>query len=245
MGSSSGSSGSGEAPAPDDDRAGASPSRLIGVALGVGLVALCLAAAMGGGWGSTTSEEVLASRFTCSQLPEDLTLDPAAYELPGGERVVRFFRQGAGDMDASLGAAGLAPWSRPASKGEDVDWSELRPTSQETPPGVLYLVRYPESAGEAVMREQFRGLEYKDLSRLEGSGGSTPVEGGQLDWHGFAADHVRVRHFGPGPTFRDVVRVNLSLGRECWVAYAVWPPLAAGSIEPVEDFLATLAPLEG
>jgi hypothetical protein len=230
------------APAGADSPAGASASRLAGVLLGLLVLALCAFTAFGGGWSEVSSAEVIAGRYELGPLPDGYALDPLAHALRGGEQVVRFVREGSEEDLAELTAAALGRTAAAVATGEEVDWSALLPSSAGTPPAVVLLVRYPLAAGERVIREQFRGLEYRDLSRLGERGGSTAVDGGELAWHGYAADHVRVRRFGPGPTFRDVVRVNLSLGRECWIAYAVWPALAEGSVEPVAAVLDALRP---
>lgn len=231
------------APAGEAAPAGASASRLAGVLLGLLVLALCAFTVFGGGWSEVSSAEVIAGRYELGPLPVGYSLEPLAHALRGGERVVRFVHEGSEEELAELTAAALGRGgAAPSRSSEKVEWGALLPSSSGTPPPVVLLVRYPLAAGERVVREQFRGLEYRDLSRLGERGGSTAVAGGELAWHGYAADHVRVRRFGPGPTFRDVVRVNLSLGRECWIAYAVWPALAEGSVEPVAAVLDALRP---
>jgi hypothetical protein len=215
------------------------------VSVGLLVLVLCVAAVLLQGSRTDSAEALLAPRYELGPLPGEFRLDPRGHRLPGGEQLVRFAGPGADDEAILRSAAGLeaGPEPTPGGRGAPaVDWSALAPDRVGESPSVIYLVRYPLASGERVMREQFQRIEYRDLSRLEPKGGSTPVEGGELDWHGYSADHVRVRRFGPGPTFRDVVRVNLSLGRECWIAHAVWPPLSEGSIEPVGELLRALRP---
>jgi hypothetical protein len=93
------------------------------------------------------------------------------------------------------------------------------------------------------LNSQFRGLEWKDLLEIDVQGGSSVVGGGKLEWFGFDADWVRQRRFIVGGSFRDTMRVNLSLGHQCWVAYAIWRQGAQASEEVMGELLAALAPV--
>lgn len=70
-------------------------------------------------------------------------------------------------------------------------------------------------------------------------------DAGNLSWSGYAAPFVRLREFaleGGRPSFRETVRVNLTVGEWCCVLYLRWPEGEAGSRERVREFLAALEP---
>lgn len=238
--------------------AGSGHGKTFAVALGLLAVALCVLTPIFYGSSTFAAGAGLAQRYELGPLPAGFFLEEQGFRLPGGEQVF-VFNDG---LEAAISAAGLVaeeepepqPEAPPAEPPEEdgaegkstpapVDWSAIEPLSEGTAPTRLFLVRYPAARAESVIAEHFRGIEWKELRFIGTEGGSTAVDGGKLEWSGFGADYVRVRTFIPGGSFRDVLRVNLSLDGECWVAYAVWPELHAGSKEPVGELLASLRPV--
>ncbi|MCB9916211.1 MAG: hypothetical protein H6828_13870 [Planctomycetes bacterium] len=228
----------------------ASLGGVFGVALGLALIALCVAALLRGPQ-RLPAATVLAEAFAPCERLGALTLEPEARVLPGGERVLTFTdgselevtpaelveRRGMGPgMGPGMGQSPAAPDVEP------FDWSSVTPEVRGAPPARLYLVGFPAEAGEAVLASAFRGLEWRELADLPKEGGAAVVGGGKLEWAGYAADWVRERRFLEGGSFRDTLRVNLTLGRRCWIAYALWPERSEGSEAAVAALLAELAP---
>lgn len=214
---------------------------VLGMGLGLALIVACAAMLVFYGPRRLDAGEVLASSFELGALPEGLVLEPEATALPAGELVVTLSNGEPLELSA---LELLSPRQTQQSTEEYVefDWTAVEALSLGGLPARLYLVKFPRSRAERVLVSQFRGLEWLDLSEIPAKGGSTVVGGGKLPWAGYEADWVRERRFLEGGSFRDTLRVNLSLGQECWVAYSIWPERAAGSEEVVADCLAALAP---
>lgn len=237
-----------------DEGGGGGLGQVLVVALGLAAVAVCVLVPLLYGSRTLPAGPALAQSYELGELSHDFELGPEAFLLPGGERV---FVLGPGLAGAPsegspgpiLAAAGL---EREAGEGSEAqsgtaaftDWGSLSPVSTGTAPARLFLVQYPIGRAASVIDEQFRRIEWKDLRHIEAKGARTAVDGGKIEWGEFAADFVQERTFVRGGTFRDSLRVNLSLGRECWIAYAVWPELNAGSKEVVGEVLGALRPTQ-
>jgi hypothetical protein len=230
--------------------AGSGNIKTLGVGLGLLAVALCILTPLFYGSSTFAAADRLALRYKLGELPPAYSLEESGILLPGGERIFVFSggEEGADSVGEFLvtetddSVATEADESTNRSAEDHIDWSKVEPLSEGSAPSRLFLVHYPTSRAKAVIDAHFRRLEWKDLRSIEPKGGSTAVDGGKLEWNGFGADYVQVRSFISGGAFRDVLRVNLSLEDECWVAYAVWPELHAGSKEPVQELLASLQP---
>ncbi len=232
---------------------------VFGVGLGLVIIALLVLTIVGYGPKTTTASSVLDGTFEVGELPEGLTLEPHALLLPTGERVVtigngaplpvgpaelidRSPGGGPGGM-GGMGRGGGGPGSGPGSPGfEEYDWAGVEVKVEDSLPARLYLVNYPERRAPGVLTRQFSGLRWRDLSEISAKGGSAVIGGGKIEWSGYSADFVRQRRFIEGGVFRDTIRVNLSLGQECWIAYAIWPASEAGSERVVREVLAVLRP---
>lgn len=229
------------------------PGAVLGIAIGFFVVLGCLGLIAFHGWRTFVASEGLETSFELSGLPEGFTLSDDAYLLPSGERVY-VIADGSKELTRlpveDLG--GLEPGegeSTEADTGDDhdfeeYDWTSIPVESTDQAPMQFFLVQYPTKRAEAVIRSEFQGLDWKELKYIGAKGGRSAVEGGKLEWAGYAADFVREREFIRGGTFRDVLRVNLSVGGECWVGYALWPTSHAGSEKAAEEFLAGIRPIK-
>jgi len=231
-------------------------SGVLGVGFGLALIAACALALAWSSLRRIDAGELLAADFELGEWPLGFAVEECL-ALPTGEKVVVLGRGAGGDAPAGElsgaapagvpDAAPAAPAERPQqSAGEDgpverFDWSAIPEGEKGTPPAKLYLVRYPPAAREGVLARQFGRIEWKDAGELEREGGRIPRGGGTIRWGEYDPSFVLERRYHAG-TFRDSVRVNLSLPRTCWVAYAVWPERLPGSQQPVERLLAALRP---
>jgi hypothetical protein len=216
---------------------------VLGIGLGLVLIVVCAATVALYGPRRLDARELLSRSFELGTLPAGLVLESEAVALPGGEQVVTF-----GDgSPLSISPTELLTESSAGKQDSqeefaEYDWQSVESLSEETLPARLFLVRFPRSRAERVLASQFRGLEWRDLSEIPSKGGATVVGGGKLPWAGYEADWVRERRFIEGGSFRDTLRVNLSLGQECWIAYAIWPERAAGAEQVVGRCLVALTP---
>lgn len=156
--------------------------------------------------------------------------------LPGGERVLRF------------AAADDAPAAGPTE---------------------FTVVEYPRRRAKAVLDEQFRRLRFEKREGGSGGGpGGGPPRGGRgggdgggdrpalrekgtFDWHGYEATYARLRHPEPGAegsegdeTYYETVRLNLSTGGRCVIAYLRFPPGVVASKEIATEVAGALRPRE-
>ncbi len=233
---------------------------VLGMGVGFLFLLACVLAVFFYGPRSLAAGELLAESFKVDGSLSGLTLDPEALVLPKGERVFTFsdggeLRVGVQEIvveDSKEGGRGRGSDSK--DDGDDFepfDWSALEVKVANGPPARFYLVNFTGDRAESVLLGAFSGLEWKELSELGAKGGSAVVGGGKLEWAGYDADWVRERRFlAPAPedgtsrgTFRDTLRVNLSLGRECWIGYAIWREGEEGGEQRVSELLDGLLPL--
>ncbi|MEM9380683.1 MAG: hypothetical protein AAGB93_12095 [Planctomycetota bacterium] len=111
----------------------------------------------------------------------------------------------------------------------------------EGTPTEATVVEFPAENGDAIIGEQFRGLRFEGgLDRRgrarpgpskEGKGGEEGKERSKKPrlqekarfvWHGYDATFARMRH-GGDDAFYDTVRVDLSTGGRCIIAYVRFP----------------------
>lgn len=104
-------------------------------------------------------------------------------------------------------------------------WSRLALGAENQPPRQVVLMYLPEKVAEEQLSKWFFELEYTDLERVDEKGESIPLDSGGFNWSGYWASFVRIRHLrqvDKKPTFHESVRVNLTIGREAWVAILTW-----------------------
>jgi hypothetical protein len=219
---------------------------VLGIGLGLLILAMCVLAVLNRAPKRGAAAEVLAESFTIAELPGAFVLEEQAITLPAREQIFTFsdgseLEIEPGELVTSQGRHG-GPGGE-MGDFEEFDWSAVKPESKGDLPARFLLVRFPTSRAESILNSQFRGLSWRDLSELSAKGGSTVVGGDKLNWAGYSADWVRQRRFIEGGSFRDTMRVNLSLGSECWIGYAIWPELAEGSEGALSRLLDALKPV--
>ncbi len=170
----------------------------------------------------------------------------SARKLRGGKEVYLFE-----DPDAEAPAPlpiDPEPESKPKPKGKSSGgggrggrgsrdkkrWSRLVEGAAGQPPRRVALVKLPVDGAKGQLRELFFGLKFRDLEKVDEKGGEVPMEGGRFDWGAYEAPYLRVRHLyaeDDKPTFHETIRVNLTVGREAWVAILEWDPREPGDVE--------------
>jgi hypothetical protein len=123
---------------------------------------------------------------------------------------------------------------------EKVDWSRVSiPPSISRPRRIVFLFPAP-GASHDLVADSFRNVDRKSLSDLGPQGGKVTIASGKLAWRGFDADWVHERAFEKGGTFRDAMRVDLSVDKQPCVMTAEWTrgdAAARKTLDPVLDAL--------
>jgi len=219
---------------------------VFGIGLGLSILLACVYTLIGYGTRSMAPTEALGGAFEVGAFPGTYQLEDEAVLLPSGERVVVISNGEEFEFDpvpviksARGGRGGMG-------HGQDFvpyDWKGIAIGAEGAGPARLYLVNYPLGRASKVLASGFRDLQWRELSDIGAEGGKAVVDGGKLEWAGYSADFVRERLFIKGGSFRDMLRVNLSIGSSCWVAYAIWPRESVGSTEIVREILGGLSPI--
>lgn len=126
------------------------------------------------------------------------------------------------------------------------DWSKVEASEPGQPPWELAFAWYPREKAEGVLRSQFGGRNFGDLGMLGEDGGKITVSSGPVEWQGYETYYAVERQFAKlddEKRFRDILRINLTLGTRCCVLYAKWPTGAPASLEPVAELLSEFEPL--
>ena len=219
----------------------ASLRSVFGVALGLMIVALCAVTVFTYGTTTLAAAPGLAEHFELGALPFRFQLQEDLVVLPSGEQVYVLSRPGElPQVPPGLLAGNSGVSAKESEFPAPVDWSAVQVEKENGPPSAIFLVKYPNSTANATIEQQFRQVQWKELRFIESKGGRTAIDGGKLQWNGFGADFVHGREFFPELRFADHVRVNLTTGGQCWVAYGVWPEQEAGSKEVMAQFLGAL-----
>ncbi|MFT7486067.1 MAG: hypothetical protein ACI9F9_001920, partial [Candidatus Paceibacteria bacterium] len=220
----------------------ASFGAVFGIAAGFMILAACIGTLLGFGPSTAVAAETLGEHFSVGELPFGLQLHPEVFLLPGGEEVYAMRGEGVDLVQISKALKELEAESKQMKPGgaeeEPVDWTAMQVNSTGGPPSQVFLVHYSLRQAESVIAKQFRALRWRELSEIEARGGHSAVGGGKLEWNGYSANYVRDRQFRRGLRFMDQVRVNLTVGGECWVAYGIWPDQHEGSKEKMAEVLA-------
>ncbi len=160
----------------------------------------------------------------------------SARKMPGGASLVTFE-----DPSAPPEAAQNPPDpSAKPPKDEHFDWTRV-PIPPATARPMRVTFQFP-AAGTShdVVAGFFRNVERKSLEDLGPDGGKVTIETGKLAWRGFDADWVHERAYEKGGTFRDGMRVDLSLAKQPCVMTAEWSRGDAASRAALERVLDAL-----
>jgi hypothetical protein len=190
---------------------------IVGVALVLMLLAALVAFLIVSRGGTIDGAAQLESAFGVRTIGPGYVIE-SAHEMPGGARLITFV-----DKTASPEVAAAVPDPK-AKKPEDdhVDWTRVTiPPATARPRRVTFLFPAP-GAGHDDVAAFFHDVERKSIEDLAPEGGKVTVETGKLAWRGFDADWVHERVFEAGRTFRDGMRVDLSLEKKPCVMTAEW-----------------------
>lgn len=218
------------------------PLGILGIAIALLVVALLALWPLAPGEVDLADDANLQAAFEVERAPLGWTR-VSARKLRGGKEVYLFE-----DPDAEPPAplpVDPEPESKSGGKssggggrgGGDWDkkrWSRLVEGAADQAPRRVALVRLPASGAKGQLRELFFGLQFRDLEKVGEKGGQVPMEGGRFDWGAYEAPYLRVRHLyseDGKPTFHETVRVNLTVGREAWVAILEWDPREPADVE--------------
>ena len=139
-----------------------------------------------------------------------------------------------------FGGGGMFP-----GPGPRTDWSAVAVSESGAAPVEVAFAHYPAGRTKATVTQLFGSLRFRGIGEIGGQGGEMPIDSGHLDWFGYEAAYVHLRHFekvAGEPRFHDTVRVNLTLDERATILHVRWARGQAGSLEPVKALLATYAP---
>lgn len=245
-------------------RDGERPGRVLGTTLALGVLLAAVALLVGRSTEPLDGAALVAEHFEVEELPFAFEVVDAR-RLALGERVVVLADPDGWralelplepvQADAEQGREGppqggdgrrMGGGLQPGDPGwKPGPWAGIELGEEGAPPREAALVWYPLSRADDVLERQFQRVQFQDVAMLGWEGGSTPVDSGYLDWQGYRAGFVHVRTFerrGGEPTFRDHLRVNLSVAGECCVLYLAWPRGQRGSRVAVEELVTALVP---
>lgn len=157
-------------------------------------------------------------------------------------------REGAAPIDAGDAGDGEDPEGDGDADGDEPRLSETAAERERfavedgTPPSVVWLMRYPRDRALAVLQREMKRKVEDPRAEPSKKNLELTVDGGRLAWGDYEADYVQEREYEVGDHFTDVVRVNLTLGDECWILVALWPRDYRGSTEPIARLLEALPP---
>lgn len=233
-------------PKPEREHAGCTIGMAVGVALLVilvgGIVALKTRVADG--------EQLFAEWFEPSSLPFDFEVAGATVEMRG-EQVLLLTRPDMPEEAAKAERPEPEKGDRDEGKPqapELYDWSKVPTGAAGTAPLKVVLIGYPEELADSEL-EQLFGFSSEDEGEIEitdvdASGGRVTMDRGSLDWGSYSTQYAVDRELEWGGTFREVVRVNLTLpGRPC-AMFVLWPRGFPASLERVSELLAALVPIQ-
>ncbi len=214
------------------------------VVLGAALVLALLAGTVW--WMATSRAASLDATTTYAAWfePRDLPFGLRAVQaekLARGDVLLRFEREG---LDPEPPRATPVETEKPAEGGERprFDWSKVDWGVPGEPPREVVIASLPVTHAKADLDALFKGGEEfrGDFGALQFGGGKRILRRGVVAWGELDCPWAHEREFESGGTFRDVVRVNLSRGRDPRVLIARFGRGKAASIEPVEALLAAL-----
>lgn len=117
---------------------------------------------------------------------------------------------------------------------------DLGPTG--TAPREALLVFVPTQHWERVRKEHFERVRWRDLGELPPSGGTQTAGEGKLTWRGYEVAWVHERTWDAAGSFRDAVRLDVSLPEQPASLLLTWPKRARADADACLKFLERLTP---
>jgi hypothetical protein len=209
---------------------------IVGVALLLMLLAALTAFLIAWRGGPIDGAAQLESAFGVRTIGDEYTLE-SAREMPGGARLIVFV-----DRSAAPEAVLAVPDPKAKKKPDEekVDWTHVTIPPATTRPRRVTFLFSAAGSSHYDMAAFFHDIERKSIEDLGPEGGKVTIETGKLAWRGFDADWVHERAFEAGGTFRDEMRVDLSLEKKPCVMTAVWSRGETGSKAELDKLLAAL-----
>ena len=217
-------------------RAGA--GTIVGVALLLMVLAALAAFLIASRGGPIDGAARLESAFGVRTIGEGYEIT-SARKTPGGSSLITLEDRSAAPELAKKAEAGKVTEDKKATD-EKVDWKLVAIPAATTRPRFVTFQLPDEGASHEAVAEFFRNVERTSLEDLGPDGGKVTVETGKLAWRGFDADWVHERVFEKGGTFRDGMRVDLSLAKQPCVMTAVWSRNESASKAALEKVLDAL-----
>jgi len=227
-------------PTADGKPARESSAGVVGVALGLGLILLLVLVVAVQGSGVIDARALLESSFDVGVLPFDLELIEGA-EVATGEKVVVLEVPGAVELPRDP-AFEDAPEIDEDDEGEPYDWTTLEEGETGTAPIQVFVIWYPARGATAAIERMFDNARWRDLRDFQAGGGRLMTDKDTLVWAGYDADFVIERQLERGGTFRDWMRVNLSLPDRVCILLARWARGKPAAKERLTELLDALPP---
>jgi hypothetical protein len=248
-----------------DEKSQSEPSRESGCGvLGVAFALALLVGSIAGLWliraSPARADDILGELFAMRELPFGLSVSHAAV-LPSGERFVRW-------QDPAAEPEEEPPQERKQEGGKPRSSESPSPPKPPPdpppakepgrPPREVVLVNYPRSGLESIqsaMRVGGGGMGEGPMGPggpgggpgggffSGGQGERVAMDAGQLAWGELLVRYVHERTLLGPRGFRDIVRVNLSLGGRYCVLLLRWSLNYPASLERTEELIRAFAPL--
>lgn len=189
-------------------------------------------------------ERLFEEWFEPTVLPFDFELAGATVEMRG-EQVILFTRPDLPDEAAKAERPEPERWAQEEEpEGEPFDWSTVESGPAGALPREVVLLAYPAELADSELEKLF-GFPSEDQGEIEitdvdSNGGRVTMGRGRLDWGSYTTLYVHDRELEWGGTFRDVVRVNLTLEGQPRVMFVLWERGFPASLDHVSKLLEAL-----
>lgn len=215
-----------------------SSAGVVGVAFGLVLIAIFVLVVAVQGSKTLDPQALVDASFDVGELPFGLAPVEGA-EVATGETLVMFSIP---EIEEAPKPDVPEPKLADGEEEESYDWSTLVEGEEGTAPVQVFLVWYPNKTSGAAVDRLFDNVAWRDLRDFRAGGGRLMTEKDSLAWAGYDADYVIERELERGGTFRDWMRVNLSLPDRACVLFARWARGMPAAKERVQEILRVLRP---
>jgi hypothetical protein len=216
-----------------DATPGPSALGVIGIAFGLMLIAALAAFLIFKRAKPIDGAAALAQRFGVRSLPFGLEVTRGD-QLSSGEQMIVLENPAAPPEPAASERAADAP---------KLDWTKLELGTPGAPPQSVVVLLSDAPFSRERDAELFGRVEFRDVKSLDDMGGVLPIAAGKVGWCGYDASFVHERNYEKSGTFRDALRVNLSVQGKTAILTAKWPRGAQASKQTLEQLLAPLKAL--